>query len=142
MALLTLNDKPIVLKGSAGGSPGYKITFPATATNWNKVGFFAVICANGTIVDGTTYSVIAGQTVEGVIALKCVNVGRYWNLKITLDTGAIASYVNTSTDAVGTQLQIVNGPGVVSPPLGDAFDGVWLPIVDTTISAIEMYNTD
>lgn len=33
MALLTLNDKPIVLKGSGVGSSGYKITFPATATN-------------------------------------------------------------------------------------------------------------
>ena len=141
MALLTLNDKPIVLKGS-GGSPGYKVTFPATATNWNQVLFFAVICANGTIVDGTTYSVIAGQTVEGVIALKCVNVNSYWNLKITLDTGAIASYVNVSTNVVATQLQIVNGPGVVSPPYGSAEKGIWIPIADTNISAIEMYNTD
>lgn len=142
MALLTLNDKPIVLKGSGGGAPGYKITFPATATNWNQVSFFAVICANGIIVDGTTYSVIAGQTVEGVIALKCVNKDSYWNLKITLDTGAIASYVNASIGAVETQLQIVNGPGVVSPPYGSAVNGIWLPIADTPISAIEMYNTD
>lgn len=128
--------------GTAEGSAGYKVTFPATATNWNQVLFFAVICANGTIVDGTTYSVIAGQTVEGVIALKCVNVNSYWNLKITIDTGAIASYVNVSTSVVATQLQIVNGPGVVSPPYGSAEKGVWIPIADTTISAIEMYNTD
>lgn len=127
---------------AGGGGAGFKVTFPATATNWNQVSFFAVICANGTIVDGTTYSVIAGQTVEGVIALKCVNIGSLWNLKITLDTGAIASYVNVSSGVVATRLQIVNGPGVVSPPYGSASNGVWLPIADTTISAIEMYNTD
>lgn len=79
---------------------------------------------------------------EEVIALKCVNKYSYWNLKITLDTGAIASYVNTSTGAEATQLQIVNGPGVVSPPYGGAANGIWLPIAHTTISAIEMYNTD
>lgn len=128
--------------GTMEASAGYKVTFPATATNWNQVLFFAVICANGTIVDGTTYSVIAGQTVEGVIALKCVNENSYWNLKITLDTGSIASYVNASIGAASTQLQIVNGPGVVSPPYGSAENGIWIPIADTTISAIEMYNTD
>lgn len=128
--------------GTMEASAGYKVTFPATAKNWHRVSFFAVICANGTIVDGTTYSVIAGQTVEGVIALKCVNRNSYWNLKITLDTGAIASYVNISTNVVSMQLQIVNGPGVVSPPSWDATDCIWLPIADTTISAIEMYTTD
>lgn len=43
MSLLTLNDKPIVLKGSGGGggsSAGYKVTFPATVTNWDKVNQF------------------------------------------------------------------------------------------------------
>lgn len=145
MALLTLNDKPIVLKGSGGGgsgSTGYKVTFPATATNWDQVVFFAVICADGTIVDGTTYSVIAGQTVEGVIALKCVNAIVYWNLRITLGTGAIASYVNETINAQATQLQIVNGPGVVSLPFGSALNGIWIPLADTTISSIEMYDTD
>lgn len=130
------------VEGTMEASAGYKVTFPATAKNWDRVSFFAVICANGTIVDGTTYSVIAGQTVEGVIALKCVNRNSSWNLKITLDTGAIASYVNISMDAVSMQLQIVNGPGVVSPPYWDATECIWLPIADTTISAIEMYSTD
>lgn len=128
--------------GGGGSSAGYKVTLPATTKNWDRVSFFAVICANGTIVDGTTYSVIAGQTVEGVIALKCVNRNSYWNLKITLDTGAIASYNNVSMNEASMQLQIVNGPGVVLPPSWDATDCIWLPIADTTISAIEMYSSD
>lgn len=140
MALLTLNDKPIVLKGS-GGAPGYKVTFPATVTKWDKVSQFGFIFADGATQKVPSYDSIAGQTIDGVACIIGKSTGPYYVLRMTLMKGAIVQY----NSAVGMPLdtvQAIFAPGVTPTPYGAGTSMTWFPIADTTISAIEMYNTD
>ena len=142
MALLTLNDKPIVLKGSGGGgSPGYKITFPATMTNWYKVSQFGFIFADGTTQPVPSYDSIAGKTIDGVACIIGQSTDLYYVLRMTLTKGAIVPYNSAVHKPIAT-VQPTFAPGVTPTPYGAGLSMIWLPIADTTISVIEMYNTD
>ena len=141
MALLTLNDKPIVLKGSGGGTPGHKITFPATMTNWDKVNQFGFIFADGTTQQVSSYDSIAGQTINDVVCIVGSSNSVYWVLRMTLTKGAIVQYIVASAWPFST-IQATFAPGVTPTPYASGNSLPWFPIADTTISAIEMYNTD
>lgn len=141
MALLTLNDKPIILKGNGGGGPGYKVTFPATATNWNKVAQFGFIFADGTTREVSSYDSIAGQTIEGVVVIVENPTNPFYVLRMTLTEGAIVQYNVGSALPLNT-VQATFSPGVTPTPYSAGSSLTWLPLADTTISAIEMYNTD
>lgn len=66
------NNTEIPLAAGSSGGNGFSITFPATATNWNKVRSTAVLyLADNTTQSITDYSSISGQTIENVIGIGC-----------------------------------------------------------------------
>ena len=125
--------------GGGGGGAGFSVTFPATATNWGKISTCAIIQADGTVIDIKDYSTVAGKTIPNVIEICCQSDYSFYMLHITVQTGKImTTYVTPmrvfATIAVdGESSATYTGNGSVAR---------WIPLADTVISAIEMYNTD
>lgn len=127
--------------GSSGSSAGHKITFPDTATNWDKVNQFGFIFADGTTQQVSSYDSIAGKTINNVVCIIGSSNDTFWVLRMTLTKGAIVQYVVHSASPFVT-VQATFAPGVTPTPYGGGNSLPWIPLADTTISAIEMYNTD
>ena len=118
------------------------MTFPATATNWDKVGQARLVLYDGTFVDMADYSVIAGQTVNGVIVIQCRSGSGYtfYVLKMTIEKGAIAWH--NAAHVPNTTIQVAQAGESTPTPYGSNIGDFWWPLADTVISPIEMYNTD
>ena len=127
---------------SGGGGAGFKVTFPATAKNWDKIAQARLAMYDGTFVDMANYSVIAGQTVNGVIGIQCNadSVYVFYVLKMTIEKGAIAWHNAASLPR--TAIRVTQAGGSTPTPYGDSVGAFWWPLADTVISSIEMYNTD
>ena len=134
-------DVTVNVSGGGGGSAGFKVTFPATATDWGFADVFLLLLADGTIVNGTEYSVISAKTFDSVVGIKCYNSYNYM-LRMTLSTGAIAQIKVPGSDVVQSMYSITNAPGTTPTHFSDGSSTFWWPLADTVISAIEMYNTD
>ena len=128
--------------GGGGGGAGFKVTFPATATNWSTVEQARLVMYDGTFVDMADYSVIAGQTVNGVIGIQCQSRSNYpfHVLKMTIEKGAIAYH--DSHFIPNTRIFVAQAGESTRTLYGARTGNFWWPIVDTVISSIEMYNTD
>ena len=132
-------DVTVDVASGGGGGAGFKVTFPATATNWGKVGACAIIQADGTAIDIKDYSTVAGKTIPNVIEICCQGDYNFYMLRITVHIGKIMmTYVSPirvfATIAVDGESSVTyTGNGSVAR---------WTPLADTVISAIEMYNTD
>lgn len=144
MSILGLNGKPLVTGGkvivppTVGGTVGFSVTFPATATNWNNIESSAIVQADGTVINAKDYSTLAGKTIPNVVEI--CSWGRvYYFLRMTVQTGKImltygapnAVYASIAVDGESSKTFISNGS-----------TSRWVPLADTVISAIEMYNTD
>ena len=131
-------DVTVDVSGGGGGG-GFSVTFPATATNWEKISSCAIIQADCTVIDIKDYSTVAGKTIPNVIEICCQSDYNFYMLHITVQTGKImTTYVTPmrvfATIAVdGESSATYTGNGSVAR---------WTPLADTAISAIEMYNTD
>ena len=134
-------DVTVDVASGGGGGAGFKVTFPATATDWGFADVFLLLLADGTIVNGTEYSVISAKTFDSVVGIKCYNSSIYM-LRMTLSTGAIAQIKVVSSDVVGSMYSITNAPGTTPTSFSDGKVTFWWPVADTVISSIEMYNTD
>ena len=127
-----------VSSGGGGGGAGFSVTFPATATNWKKINVCAIIQADGTLVSINDYSTLAGKTIPNVIEICICGLGYYYPC-MTVQTGKIMiTYVSpsdvlTSTAVDGESTAVYMSNGSTSR---------WIPLADTVISAIEIYNTD
>ena len=132
-------DVTVNVSGGGGGGVGHKVTFPATATNWNKVSSTAVLY----LTDNTTksiadYSSISGQTIENVIGIGCQSNDEAYVLRMNLSDGGIASAIINA--GLYIQPNVSTAPGK-TPSYYYAGDRVfWWPIADTVISSIEMYD--
>ena len=128
--------------GGGGGGAGFKVTFPVTATNWSTVERARLVMYDGTFVDMADYSVIAGQTVNGVIGIQCQSRSNYpfHVLKMTIEKGAIAYH--DSSFIPNTIIRVAQAGESTITLYGADTGNFWWPIVDTVISSIEMYNTD
>lgn len=135
-------DVTVNVASGGGGGAGFKVTFPATAANWNKVEQARLVLYDGTFVDIKNYSVIAGQTVNGVIGIQCTSISGYefYVLKMTIEKGTIAWH--NSAYVPNTIIQVAQAGESTPTPYGGSIGAFWWPIADTVISAIEMYNTD
>lgn len=127
--------------GGGGVSSGYSVTFPATATNWNKITDYAkLVLDDGSTVDFKDYSVVAGRTINNVIEIR-VGADVYYNLILTLTAGAIVvshiagggAYLNTyRTEAPGTTTSyLYANSGYYS----------FMPVEDMIISVIKLEYT-
>ena len=127
---------------SGGGSGfGHKVTFPATAQNWNVVMSTSVLyLADNTTKSIADYSSISGQTIENVIGIGCQANNEAYILRMNLSEGGIASAIINTGGYI--QPNISTAPGI-TPAYYYAGDRVfWWPIADTVISSIEMYDND
>ena len=127
---------------SGGGSGfGYKVTFPATAQNWNMVMSTSVLyLADNTTKSIADYSSISGQTIENVIGIGCQATTDAYILRMNLSEGGIASAIINTGGYI--QPNISTAPGI-TPSYYYAGDRVfWWPIADTVISSIEMHDID
>lgn len=127
--------------GSSGSSAGYKVTFPATMTNWDKVARFGFIFVDGTTQKVSSYDSIAGQTIDNVACIIGKPTSTFYVLRMTLTEGAIVQ-CNVSIESPLDTVHATFAPGVTPTPYGGGASLTWFPIADTVISAIEMYNTD
>ena len=134
-------DVTVDVASGGGSGAGFKVTFPATATDWGFAEVFLLLLADGTIVNGTEYSVISAKTFDSVIGIKCYNSSIYM-LRMTLSTGAIAQIKVPGSGVVDSMYSITNAHGTTATQFANGSGTFWWPIADTVISSIEMYNTD
>ena len=128
-----------VASGGGGGGAGFSVTFPATATNWEKIIVCAIIQADGTVIDTNDYSTVAGKTIPNVIEICCQGRDNYYMLHITVQTGKIMVTYITPMMILAT----ISVDGESSATYsGNGIGARWIPLADTVISSIEMYNTD
>lgn len=123
---------------SGGGGAGFKVTFPATATNWDRVIAGGIVQVDGTVVALTDYSTLAGKTIPNVLEI-CVWGDGYYAPRMTVQTGKI---MLTHLTNLGVQARAaVDGESSITY-MGNGEHDRWIPLADTVISSIEMYNTD
>ena len=122
-----------------GGGAGFKVTFPATATNW-KPGWASTSAflwlSDGTIISmgSSNYSNVAGKTFDGIIGLYVETTAGNHVPRITL-TGSVV--VNNISATYGITTDDVT-PSIFGMPQTLIF----LFLSDATISSIELYNVD
>ena len=122
---------------ASGGGDGFKITFPATATNWDRAYDARLLFSDGTKKPFIDYSSVSGQTIENVVGIICVANNPNYVLRMTLSKGKIAQIHYITTDT-----HITTAPGTTVTYYAAGDQTFWWPISDTVISSIQMYNTD
>ena len=136
-----LSSVDVTVDVSGGGSEtqaGRSVTFPATATRWTNVMEALLVISDGTSVHFEDYSVVAGKTINNVIAIRASTSTSYDYLKITMSVGAIVQLRNFWP----TTVYMANAPGATKDFYGNSRGDLFIPTEDVTITAIEMYNTD
>lgn len=114
------------------------MTFPATAANWDKVDVSEIVQVDGTVVDAVDYSALAGKTIPNVIEICSWGTGYYF-LRMTIQTGKI---MTTHNSPMGVSTSIAVDGESSRTYMGNGSLARWVPIADTVISSIEMYDTD
>lgn len=120
--------------GSSGG--GFSVTFPSTATNWNKQYSCMLLKADGTFLDITNYSVIAGQTISNVFAITSPSVEAYYFLSMNISEG-IVSFINPYLHN-----RKFIAPCKTSTLYGSSVHCIFYFAADTIITSIELEYTD
>ena len=126
-----------------GGGAGFKVTFPATATDWSAVDPNAalILLSDGTFKTVENYSIISGQTIENVAGIQIKTRDDFFVLRMTLSEGRIAQFACSSIDPFES-LCITTAPNTTPTPYRSGRSLAWWPLADTVISAIDIYNTD
>ena len=133
-------DLTVNVTSGGGGGAGFKVTFPATATNWGSVDPNAahIILADGTLKTIADYSNISGQTIENVAGILVHSIPEFYILRMTLSKGMIAQVTRYSI----SDIHVTTAPNTTPTAYYGGNMTVWWPLTDTVISAIEIYDTD
>ena len=131
-------DVTVNVSGGGGGA-GFSMTFPATASNWNRLYFGGIIQADGTVINMSNYSTLAGKTIPNVLEICAVGIGSYNLMVMTVQTGKI---MTTVVDNIDINAHIASDGESSFTWMGNGSSTRWIPLADTVISAIQMYNTD
>ena len=123
-----------------GGGDGFKITFPATATNWGRVINADLLLSDGTVKSFTSYSEVSGKTIENVVGIHCISEAGWYVLQMTLSEGSVAQCMLGSQQEATYRITTSNNTTIAF--LGGGDKTFWWPLADTVISSIQMYNTD
>ena len=122
--------------GGGGGGAGFKVTFPATAKNWDLVSRADLLISNGSVLQFTSYSMVSGKTIENVVGINCIGKDSAFVLTITLSGGSVAQYT-TGTDPLTNYLVTIS-PNPTFPSYYGGRTTFWWPLADTVISKIEI----
>ena len=134
-------DLTVNVASGGGGSAGYKVTFPATATNWNQVSGADLLLSDGTVKSFTSYSSVSGQTIENVVGINCVSTGGgFYVLRMTLSEGSMAQTTLGPPQSIA--FRITAAPGTTECLYNAGANTFWWPLSDVVISSMQMYNTD
>ena len=131
-------DVTVDVASGGGGGAGFKVTFPATATNWENINICAIIQADGTVIDIKDYSTVAGKTIPNVVEICCQGDYNFYMLRITVQTGKI---MTTYVPPMHVFATIAVDGESSTKYTGDGSMARWSPLADTVISLIEMCNT-
>lgn len=124
--------------GTGGGSAGFSMTFPATATNWTRLDKGSIVQADGTMIDMKDYSTLAGKTIPNIIEI--LSYGFSYNfLRMRVQTGKIMMTHNSPSNQF---VDIAVDGELTTTFVGNGSLARWTPLTDTVISFIEMQNTD
>ena len=134
-----LSSVDVTVDVASGGGSGFSVTFPATASNWNKFHVGGIIQADGTVIDMRNYSTLAGRTIPNVVEICAVGVGNYNLMVMTVQTGKI---MLTNSDNLEIISKITSDGESSFTWMSNGLYSRWIPLKDTVISAIQMYNTD
>ena len=133
-------DVTVNVASGGGGGAGFKVTFPATATNWDYVNYADLLLSDGTTKSFLSYSGVRGKTIENVVGIHCTGTTAYHVLKMTLSEGSLAQCVLSTTQS--STYKITTSNNTTATFYGAGHTTFWWPLADIVISAIEMYNTD
>ena len=133
-------DLTVNVASGGGGGAGLKVTFPATATNWDFASNADLILSDGTVKSFASYSEVSGKTIENVVGIHCVATLSFYVLTMTLSEGSLAQC--TIGTAQSATYRITTPNNTTMAFYGSGKSTFWWPLADTVISAIEMYNTD
>ena len=133
-------DLTVNVASGGGGGAGYKVTFPATATNWDKVSDADLLLSDGSTKSFSSYSDVSGQTIENVVGINCTSRNGYYMLKMTLSEGSMAQ--STLGPPQSVVYHITTAPGTTMDSYAAGDKTFWWPLSDVVISSIQMYNTD
>ena len=133
-------DVTVDVASGGGGGAGYKVTFPATATNWGAANAADLLLSDGTVKSFLSYSEVSGKTIENVVGIHCIGSSAVYVLTMTLSEGSIAQCIIGSPQSVTYRITTSNNTTMAFYNAG--MSTFWWPLADTVISAIEMYNTD
>ena len=134
-------DLTVNVASGGGGSAGYKVTFPATATNWNRASQADLLLSDGSIKSFLSYSDVSGQTIENVVGINCRSTGGgFYVLTMTLSEGSLAQTTLGPPQSVAYRITTSNNTTEALFASGDKT--FWWPLSDVVISSIQMYNTD
>lgn len=132
-------DVTVNVASGGGGDAGFSVTFPATATNWDTVSSgCGIVQVDGTVVNIIDYSTLAGKTIHNVLEIGIMGTGFYFP-RMTVQTGKIM-FIYISPMNVYTKT-VVDGESSITFMSNNAL-AYFVPLADTVISKIEMYNTD
>ena len=133
-------DVTVNVSGGGGGA-GFKVTFPATTTDWGEIdpNNAHILLADGTLKSVADYSTIGGKTIENVAGIRITSASPYYVLRMTLSVGGIAQF---NVEAGANSYVVTTAPKATPTPYAKGRVMFWWPVADTVISAIEMYNTD
>ena len=133
-------DVTVNVASGGGGGAGFKVTFPATAVNWDLVNYADLLLSDGTVKSFLSYSEVSGKTIENVVGIHCIGVYSYYVLKMTLSKGSLAQCTIGSAQSATYRITTPNNTTMAF--YGSGKSTFWWPLADTVISKIEMYNTD
>ena len=133
-------DVTVDVASGGGGGAGFKVTFPATAANWDAVdpNVAHIILADGTLKAIADYSNISGQTIENVAGILVHSTPEFLILRMTLSKGIIAQITRYSI----ADIHVTTAPNTTPTAYYGGEMTVWWPLADTVISSIEIYDTD
>ncbi len=134
-------DVTVDVASGGGGGAGFKVTFPATAANWDMVNTedVDIFLADGTTKSVIDYSTIGGKTIENVVGIRISGGTPYYVLRMTLSAGEIAQF---QVNVGAASYVVTTAPNATATPYSAGRSLFWWPVADTVISSIEMYDTD
>ena len=133
-------DVTVNVASGGGGGAGFKVTFPATATNWGNAEAAYLLLSDGTVKSFLSYSEVGGKTIENVAGIYCKGAYDFYVLTMTLSEGTLAQYTIGAPPSTNYRITTSNHTTMAFYNTGK--NTFWWPLADTVISAIEMYNTD
>ena len=130
-------DVTVDVASGGGGGAGFKVTFPATATNWSALYVCGIVQADGTVVNMLDYSTLAGKTIPNVIEI-CFSASTSYYPYMKVQTGKIM-LTRVSPLFMDTRIAVDGEYTMVY--MDESSSARWIPLADTVISSIEIVCT-